>query len=104
MGKVGNLMNLELRMQSAFVYAMGDKNLEFAGEKARLCFTTPGSSRSAMLFYEHPPSPRLRRDKNVQELTKTYKNHKETFKNYVETYKNYMGTVKNFGKFLTCGS
>jgi hypothetical protein len=34
MGEVGNLMNLELRMQSAFAYAMADKNLESAGEKA----------------------------------------------------------------------
>jgi hypothetical protein len=39
MGEVGNLMNLELRVQSTFAYAMADKNLEFAGEKARLCFT-----------------------------------------------------------------
>jgi hypothetical protein len=39
MGEVGNLMNLVLRMQSAFAYTMADKNLEFAGEKARLCFS-----------------------------------------------------------------
>jgi hypothetical protein len=40
MGEVGNLISLELRMQSTFAYAMADKNLEFAGEKAHLRFTT----------------------------------------------------------------